>query len=76
MAMKELANGTLRNEFQKHKAASTEHLIPFFREWNKYESLLRDQLGSKAGLGSILDIDHLSNEQVGQLYELYKELKK
>eukprot|EP01137_Pigoraptor_chileana_P007223 Opistho-2@52524 len=84
-----LGNTYARDEFRRHKDAKAEFVGPFMREWTHYVDMVTRQLSvaaasSSAGKGAVvvgapLDADRakmLSDEQVGQLYELRTEIRR
>lgn len=75
--MKSLGDAYVKSEFQRHKQADNPvHIMGFLLEWNRYLDQLQFQLSqdSSSGFrGKRMDdtlFDKMSNEQLGQLYEL------
>jgi Complex1_LYR-like len=74
-----MGNLYLRDEFRRHKAAKTEFVAPFLKEWTQYKDTLKQQLSaSSSAVGNPMDSELLSDmtdEQIRQLYELKKAAK-
>jgi len=72
----------VRDEFKRHKQANEVQAVIFMSEWTKYYVTLANQMGrdaKKRPLGEGLTeekLNEFTEEQIGQLYELYSELKK
>ena len=68
-----------KDEFKRHKQASSDQSQAFMVEWTNYAITVAKQLGVRGShtaktLGRPLssgDLDKFSDEQVEQLYELY-----
>jgi len=73
----------VKDEFKRHKNADATQTKVFLEAWAKYAITLTKQLGVKGHhmskpIGQNLtseDFNYLSDEQVVQLHELYKEAK-
>ncbi|XP_038058081.1 succinate dehydrogenase assembly factor 3, mitochondrial-like [Patiria miniata] len=81
--MKAIGDEYVKAEFRRHKTAKKEEVQKFMDEWQNYAGVLRDQLqhaetgNPPVGLDMPEErLDSLSQEQVGQLYELRKETAK
>ncbi|XP_022088558.1 succinate dehydrogenase assembly factor 3, mitochondrial-like [Acanthaster planci] len=81
--MKAVGDEYVKAEFRRHKTANEEEVKKFMDEWQNYVAVLQDQLqhsdASKPSVGQHLPeekLDSLSDEQLGQLYELQKETAK
>ena len=69
-----------KDEFRRHKEASTEQSQAFMVEWTNYAITVAKQLGVRGAhtaktLGRPLsegDLDQFNDEQVHQLFELYE----
>lgn len=69
-----------RDEFKRHKEASTEQSQVFMVEWTNYAITVAKQLGVRGShtaktLGRPLsenELENFNDEQVHQLYELYE----
>jgi hypothetical protein len=72
-----------RAEFKAHKSAETQFVSTFMTEWSSYAVQLSKQLGVRGAhlakpLGSNLQVEMLdlfTEEQLGQLLELYSGAK-
>ncbi|KAF2354028.1 hypothetical protein FHG87_015219, partial [Trinorchestia longiramus] len=68
-------------EFRAHKDVDAAFIATFMREWASYAAQLSRQLGVRGAhratlVGEHLDVttlDLFTEEQLGQLYELYAE---
>ncbi|XP_059140275.1 succinate dehydrogenase assembly factor 3, mitochondrial-like [Physella acuta] len=82
LEFQQIGNSYVRAEFQAHKSAQAENAEIFVREWTKYYVTLAKQLGAvkkNQELGLHLSpemLENFSDEQLGQLYELFKEATK
>jgi len=82
--MKAIGDTYVRDEFRRHIKADAQQTQIFMEAWAKYAIDLSKQMGLKgvktAGrLGSDMPeqyLEHFSDEQLAQLYELYVEAKK
>ena len=86
--MRALGDEYVLAEFRRHRAAAPEFVAPFLREWSEYVALLHAQTQGRTPerqgpgrprVGRALrpdELDRLSDEQVGQLYELRSETTK
>lgn len=81
-AQRFLGDMYVRDEFRRH-ATVTEptYIAGFLVEWGKYYELMKAQsgTGAMAKPGVALqpeDLEHFSDEQLGQLHELWQESKK
>ena len=75
--MRDLGDAYVRSEFKRHKAASPQHLQPFFREWLRYLSQMQAQ--GQGGYGAELDAEWqaaMSEEQRQSLQQLKQEAEK
>ena len=74
--LRKLGNDYVRNEFQAHKQAKEEHLLPFFKEWEGYLETLERRSGT---FGSDMDraaVSALNEEQRQKLSQLKDEVEK
>ncbi len=84
-ALRALGDDYVKAEFGRHKTAEKQYLPAFFAEWQRYATVLSEQLIQKheakspeATLGEKLDVERLekfNGEQIGQLYALREEAK-
>ncbi|KAM9838914.1 succinate dehydrogenase assembly factor 3, mitochondrial [Aulostomus maculatus] len=84
--LRALGDQYVKDEFRRHKGASTEEVKGFMREWENYKYTLQAQVLESAGdrsssikFGANLSEGSLSDfqdEQIGQLYELLLESTK
>lgn len=82
--LRTLGDKYAREEFRRHKDAVDQiQAQQFIAEWNGYVNTMDQQLntssssGGAGGLGRSLDTDDvgkLSDEQLGQLFELHQEV--
>lgn len=76
LEMRSLGDDYVKAEFQRHKTADNPvHIMGFLLEWNKYLSQLQTHLvgDSSTFRGVKMEdpmFEKMSNEQLGQLYEL------
>lgn len=79
-ALRELGDQYAKDEFRRNKDANQIQAFEFMKEWTMYCETMERQLKVGAHrLGQDLeedDIDSLTQEQLGQLYELQQEAKK
>ena len=69
-----LGDEYIKSEFQRHKNCDPIYIPAFVSGWNQYKLDLGKQIETKK-LGARVEIESLSDEQVGQLYELKKAIK-
>ena len=77
--MKYVGNRYLNQEFRLHVKAEAVHLNAFITEWQSYKNELESQMNSNQLLGKKLEIgelEGLSPDKVGQLWELRDSSKK
>uniref|UniRef100_UPI0037E8AD8D succinate dehydrogenase assembly factor 3, mitochondrial n=1 Tax=Semicossyphus pulcher TaxID=241346 RepID=UPI0037E8AD8D len=84
--LRALGDQYVKEEFRRHKSASTEEVKSFMTEWESYKGTLQTQVLESAGerlssikFGTNLSEGNLSDfqgEQIGQLYELMLESTK
>ncbi|XP_064087910.1 succinate dehydrogenase assembly factor 3, mitochondrial-like isoform X2 [Macrobrachium nipponense] len=80
LELQALGDQYARDEFKRHKDATTEQANTFMVEWTNYAITLARQLGLRGAhtarsLGMQLkegDLDDFNVEQINQLYELYE----
>ncbi|KAI7862733.1 putative ACN9 family domain-containing protein, partial [Spinellus fusiger] len=82
LPMRSLGDDYVKAEFRRHKdVENPAHLVGFVSQWQDVtadHSLFNGAAFSREELGKKIDsrlIDKLSDEQIGQLYELRNELK-
>jgi len=81
--MKDIGDQYVKSEFRLHRGAEQAQARQFLAEWSGYAVALSRQLGVKGvhqarPLGAVLqeaELDHFTDEQLGQLYELYKTIQ-
>jgi len=81
--LKTIGDVYVKDEFKRHKKADAAQTNIFLEAWAKYAITLTQQLGVKGHhmshkIGEDLktsDLNFLSDEQIVQLHELYKETK-
>ncbi|RUS88452.1 hypothetical protein EGW08_003789 [Elysia chlorotica] len=79
LQMKALGDNYIREEFRAHKQAEPAEVAVFMQEWTKYYVTLAKQLSQRKQrqeVGQNLSpeiLDNFSEEQLGQLHELFKE---
>jgi len=81
--LKTIGDVYVKDEFKRHKTADATQTKIFLEAWAKYAITLTKQLGVKGHhmsqpIGQNLsedDLNYLSDEQIVQLHELYKESK-
>ncbi|KAK3579295.1 hypothetical protein CHS0354_033375 [Potamilus streckersoni] len=82
LAMKAIGDEYVKAEFRAHKNATHEQTEIFMEEWTKYYLTLARQLGTRKKqqtVGQAMSpelLDCFSEEQLGQLLELFKETVK
>ncbi|XP_023280679.1 succinate dehydrogenase assembly factor 3, mitochondrial [Seriola lalandi dorsalis] len=84
--LRALGDQYVKDEFRRHKSASSEEVKSFMTEWQLYKDTLQTQVLDSAGrqlssakFGAELSERKLSDfqeEQIGQLYELMLESTK
>ncbi|KAG7501012.1 succinate dehydrogenase assembly factor 3, mitochondrial [Solea senegalensis] len=84
--LRALGDQYVKDEFRRHKGASSEEARSFMTEWEQYKDTLQTQVLESAGerLGSIkfganlsdVSLKDFQQEQIGQLYELMLESTK
>ncbi|XP_022599885.1 succinate dehydrogenase assembly factor 3, mitochondrial [Seriola dumerili] len=84
--LRALGDQYVKDEFRRHKSASSEEVKSFMTEWQLYKDTLQTQVLDSAGeqlssakFGAELSEGKLSDfqeEQIGQLYELMLESTK
>lgn len=84
--LRALGDQYVKDEFRRHKSASTEEVQVFMTEWQNYKDTLQTQILESAGeqlssikFGANLSEGKLHNfqdAQIGQLYELMLESTK
>ncbi|XP_076611480.1 succinate dehydrogenase assembly factor 3, mitochondrial [Chaetodon auriga] len=84
--LRALGDQYVKDEFRRHKSASSDEVKVFMTEWQNYKDTLQTQVLESAGdqlssvkFGTHLPEKNLSNfqeEQIGQLYELMLESTK
>jgi hypothetical protein len=75
---KYLGNQYVIQEFRLHRAAKPEFVNQFLESWNEYRDSLAKQLASSKDIGKAFEaaqLDDLTPQQLGQLYELKKSTK-
>ncbi|XP_045106643.1 succinate dehydrogenase assembly factor 3, mitochondrial-like [Portunus trituberculatus] len=80
LELRALGDQYTKDEFRRHKEASTEQSQAFMVEWTNYAITVAKQLGVRGAhtaktLGRPLsegDLNQFSDEQVHQLFELYE----
>ncbi|XP_047469946.1 succinate dehydrogenase assembly factor 3, mitochondrial-like isoform X2 [Penaeus chinensis] len=78
--LKALGDQYTRDEFRRHKNATPEQTQAFMVEWTNYAITIAKQLGVRGAHMSktfgqnfkVSDLENFNDEQVYQLYELYK----
>ncbi|GFS00173.1 succinate dehydrogenase assembly factor 3, mitochondrial [Elysia marginata] len=79
LQMKALGDHYVKEEFRAHKEAESAEVAVFMQEWTKYYVTLAKQLSQRKQrqeVGQNLSpqmLDNFSEEQLGQLHELFKE---
>jgi len=82
LELKALGDQYVKEEFKRHKACEPQFTPVFMNEWTDYAITMAKQIGKRSAtkqLGIQLNDEHLNDmneEQVGQLYELFKETQK
>ncbi|KAL3837179.1 hypothetical protein ACJMK2_022554 [Sinanodonta woodiana] len=82
LAMKAIGDEYVKAEFRAHKNATREQTAIFLEEWTKYYLTLARQLGKRKKqqtVGQAMSpelLDCFTEEQLGQLLELFKETVK
>lgn len=84
--LRALGDQYVKDEFRRHKSASSDEVKVFMTEWQNYKDTLQTQVLESAGdqlssvkFGTHLPEENLRNfqeEQIGQLYELMLESTK
>ncbi|XP_075443403.1 succinate dehydrogenase assembly factor 3, mitochondrial isoform X1 [Ascaphus truei] len=84
--LKALGDQYVKDEFRRHKNASSGEAKLFMEEWEAYSTVLWKQAkagvripGVKGNFGTVLSEDKLNSlreEQIGQLHELMQETSK
>lgn len=80
--LRALGDQYVRDEFKRHKTAEPEFVPVFMKEWTNYALTMSKQMGRKSGYDrfgvklSEEDLSKFSEEQIGQLFELYEEMQK
>lgn len=84
--LRALGDQYVKDEFRRHKSASTEEVKNFMAEWENYKDTLQTQVLESAGdkyssikFGANLSdgkLGHFQDDQIGQLYELLLESTK
>jgi thiol-disulfide isomerase/thioredoxin len=71
-----VGDGYVKQEFRQHRAVKDNMVIEqFVKSWEEYCQQLEAQVQTK-NIGKRLDdLESLKDEQVAQLYELYKETR-
>uniref|UniRef100_A0A8W7Q4X1 Succinate dehydrogenase assembly factor 3 n=1 Tax=Anopheles coluzzii TaxID=1518534 RepID=A0A8W7Q4X1_ANOCL len=85
VALQELGNNYVKEEFKRHKNCSPMESQKFMSEWAGYAINLAEQLGLRGKPGTIgmigedlteNQLNHFRDEQIAQLYELLQEAKR
>ncbi|XP_060872156.1 succinate dehydrogenase assembly factor 3, mitochondrial [Metopolophium dirhodum] len=80
--LQELGQAYVRDEFRRHKNCNPKETQIFMLEWSKYTLTLSEQLlknaKSNIGFGKNIDkddgvLDSFTDDQIVQLYNLFKE---
>ncbi|CAI6360808.1 unnamed protein product [Macrosiphum euphorbiae] len=80
--LQELGQAYVRDEFRRHKNCNPKETQIFMMEWSKYTLTLSEQLlknaKSNIGFGKNIDkddgvLDSFTDDQIVQLYNLFKE---
>ncbi|KAL1919588.1 uncharacterized protein VTP21DRAFT_1519 [Calcarisporiella thermophila] len=75
-----MGDGYVKDEFRRHRDVTNPlHIYSFLSHWLEYAQMLEAQVREGSFLGSKIDpevIEKLSDEQVGQLWELKQETKR
>ncbi|XP_045913709.1 succinate dehydrogenase assembly factor 3, mitochondrial isoform X1 [Micropterus dolomieu] len=84
--LRALGDQYVKDEFRRHKTASTEEVKNFMAEWENYKDTVQTQVLESAGKGpsavkfgadlSERKLNDFQEEQIGQLYELLLESTK
>ena len=75
-AMQTLGNKYISQEFRlitKNESTTPQHKTAFLNEWTAYKNTLLQQDGLR-NKNLKVNLDDLSDQQIGQLYELKKEI--
>ncbi|XP_066921539.1 succinate dehydrogenase assembly factor 3, mitochondrial-like [Clytia hemisphaerica] len=74
--LKKLGDEYTRDEFRRNKSANQLQAYEFMTEWKNYADSMEEQFISEGKIGRNLnqnEVNLLSQEQLGQLYQLQQE---